>query len=363
MIRFEVFRIPTSVLRFNFNNTRIRAELEGIMHDNGVNLNPDSAEQQSSVEKILLESKSIGEMETQKLREDLERRGQLDPVISTADGVLIDGNRRLAIFRSLAREDATKKDFSEMDVSVLPADATTDDLKELEMRIQMSHNFRLQYLSINAALEFRDLHRNLGWTLERIEELTLRQFRKTVIEDMIEIVDLIDEYLNAIPPQGKYAKHYSLLKKGWESFHNLHYTLGYWERRSVSGEELERFKLFGFAIIHHEKSTYYEIRNFNKILKDKFALEKLKSDSDILKGRRLDRSLEPKRVQQEYENLQAAKEILKDSQEDPKKSLRIILRRMNTIKASRLTGADAELRALIKSIKRKIESMEERVGK
>lgn len=362
LIRFEVYRVPINVLRFNFGNTRIRAELEGIMHDIGGEIDPEDPAQQMRVETILLESKNIGEMETRKLKEDLQRRGQLDPVVSTIDGVLIDGNRRLAIFRSLDRDALSDREFSEMDTCVLPADANTNDLKELEMRIQMSHDFRVPYVNMNAALEFRDLHRNLGWALERIEELTLNQFKKSVIEDMIEIIDLIDEYLGSIPPKGKYTKRYTSLSKGWESFHNLHYTLSYWKRREISSEQLDRLKLFGFEIIHHQKSTYSDVRAFNHILKDTNSFEKLKEDSETLKGHKLASFLDPARVEREYENLQAAKEVLKESQEDPKKALKLALRRILKIKASRVNANDRELIVLLKQLKLRILELEKRLG-
>lgn len=360
-VRFDVYKVPIKALHFNFNNTRLRAELDGRLYQDDEKANPESKNHQEIVENILLESKWIGEIETKRLTEDLQLRGQLDPAVATVDGVLIDGNRRLAIFRRLTRSRQNPA-FSQMEVCVLPRDATIDDLKELEMRIQMSHSFKVGYGKINAALEFRSLHRDLDWTLQRIESVTGKEFKKSEINGMIEIIDLIDGYLEFLPPRGAHRKRYADLDKGWESFANLNNILSYFERRRVQKDELERIRLLGFGIIRYESSTYADIRNLGNVLKDRKAANKLREQSDTLNGRKLNDFLEPDRIAREVENLRLAREALKQSQEDPKRSLRLALKRLDGVKISRVKKNDNEFFEILQALKRRIAEIEKQLG-
>ena len=224
-IPFTVYKVPTHLLSYNFKNTRIKAELEGLVYKKHERPDSDNPKHHEMIQDILLHSRWIGELETNKLTEDLLKRGQLDPVIATPDGVLIDGNRRLAIFRYLDKNEPKSKGFSELETCFLPESATEHDLKELEMRLQMYHQFQVKYGDINTALEFRYLHRDLKWSIGRISDITGNQYTETQIEKMIEIIDMIDEYLDEVPPSKSHRKQYATLDKGWESFDNIYRML------------------------------------------------------------------------------------------------------------------------------------------
>ena len=359
-IPFDVYTIPIDELSFNFDNTRINAELEGKLFKRREKPDPKNIKHQVLVQQILLESKWIGHYETNKLTEDLQKRGQLDPVIATPDGVLIDGNRRLAIFKYLQEHEPESKGFTELEACVLPLDSTESDLKELEMRLQMYHQFQVAYGEINIALEFRYLHNDLSWTYERISEITGNQYTETKIEKMIEIIDMIDEYLKLLPPEGTHRKQYATLDKGWESFDNI-YRMLKWSEKNSSKDTLLFRKYFGFEIIASEETTYADVRKFYSVLRSYIASEKLEKMSDTLKGKYLGNFLNKNRIEKEIGNLAESYEFLQASKIEPSRVAEQAWKKLDTIKISNISKGDRSLRVILEKMIKKIQRMQEQV--
>lgn len=85
------------------------------------------------------------------LKEDLQERGQQEPAIITADGILVNGNRRTAALRSLYQEDGIL-DAQYVRCLVLPKDATLEELVDLETELQVAKDFKQEYSWVNEAL-------------------------------------------------------------------------------------------------------------------------------------------------------------------------------------------------------------------
>lgn len=360
-IPFPVYNIPVNLLFFNFNNTRIKAELQGELYKRRQVPDPGNEKHVDLVSNILLKSKWIG-VETAKLTDDLQKRGQLDPVVATPDGTLIDGNRRLAIFRHLKNNEPDSDGFGELETCILPAESTTDDLKEFEMRMQMYHQFQVPYGDINTSLEFRCLHKELGWGLSRIEEITGSQYRAARIQKMIDIIDMVDEYLELVPPKGSCTKQYSSLSKGWESFATLYRMIQWTRRTNPSDRNLMRNrKYFGFAIIHSENTTYNSMRNFYSILRLDEANKQLVANSDTLQGRRLESFMDSARVESDLRKMEHAFEFLKALKADPHVVVKQAYKKLDTIKASRIIKNDMELIRLLDEMLKKIQLLRDRL--
>jgi hypothetical protein len=76
----------------------------------------------------------------------LRRDGQREPLLITATGVVVNGNRRLAAMRELYAEDqGAFSKFSHIDFAVLPADATLADVVDVEAALQAKQETRLDY--------------------------------------------------------------------------------------------------------------------------------------------------------------------------------------------------------------------------
>lgn len=76
----------------------------------------------------------------------LKRDRQREPLLITASGVVVNGNRRLAAMRELyAQDPGTFSDFSNVNCAVLPADATLADVVDIEAGLQAKQETKLDY--------------------------------------------------------------------------------------------------------------------------------------------------------------------------------------------------------------------------
>ncbi|MCC5989635.1 MAG: hypothetical protein JJT95_18360 [Pararhodobacter sp.] len=104
--------------------------------------------------------------------QELERQGrQTEPLLVTAEGVVVNGNRRLAAMRALRTRDPERyADFAQVAVAVLPADIAPADLDFVEAALQMAPETKLGYGWINRRVKLRRQRDELGlpqeWILE-----------------------------------------------------------------------------------------------------------------------------------------------------------------------------------------------------
>jgi hypothetical protein len=142
-------------VRFSTLNHRTRAEqraAESRTGDKGLfNQDPLGTKAQDAQYKILHSQDGFGD-----LKQDLSERGQQEPAIVTADGVLINGNRRSAALRSLYVED-NHPSARYVQCLVLPADATAAELIDLETELQIARDFKQEYGWINEAFLIEEL--------------------------------------------------------------------------------------------------------------------------------------------------------------------------------------------------------------
>lgn len=89
-------------------------------------------------------------------------RMQNESLLITREGVVVNGNRRLAAMRELYSTDpAAFSSFGSVRAKVLPAGLTAIEIKRIETRLQMTPQTLLPYDWVNEALAIRDL-RTLG---------------------------------------------------------------------------------------------------------------------------------------------------------------------------------------------------------
>ena len=148
--------VDVSWVRFSTLNHRTRAEQRReIARAQRMDLftsDPLGTEAQQAQYRILQHQNGFSD-----LRTDLHERGQQEPAILTADGVLINGNRRTAALRSLLLDD---HDLTARYVRclLLPEDATSDELVDLETELQVARDFREEYSWINESFLIEELY-------------------------------------------------------------------------------------------------------------------------------------------------------------------------------------------------------------
>lgn len=103
----------------------------------------------------------------QELKNDLKERQQQEPAILTAEGVLINGNRRSAALRSLYKDD----DYLAaryVQCLILPEDATPNELVDLEAELQVAQTFKEDYSWVNEAMLIEELYEREGKDFPRV---------------------------------------------------------------------------------------------------------------------------------------------------------------------------------------------------
>lgn len=139
----------------------------------------------------------------QRLEETAE---QEDPLIVTVGGVVLNGNRRFAAMRELYDSDPSRyQRFSHVEVAVLPADATEDDLTAIETQLQIRPDLKLEYGWVEKAIGLRRQRTELGWSLSKAAEAWGDS--EAELNALLVRLDVADDYLSRyIGSPGDYSE-------------------------------------------------------------------------------------------------------------------------------------------------------------
>ncbi|MGV9211062.1 ParB N-terminal domain-containing protein [Micromonospora sp. RB23] len=158
--------VEVAWVRFSTLNHRTKAEQRREIHHAGqadlFSADPLGPVAQEAQYRILTSQEGFKE-----LKADLRDRGQQDPAIITAEGVLINGNRRTAALRSLYQDDDWLK-ARYVQCLVLPEDAQIDELVDLEAELQIARDFKQDYSWVNEAFLIEELYDREGKDFGRV---------------------------------------------------------------------------------------------------------------------------------------------------------------------------------------------------
>ena len=159
LAQVPVGRVDQGMLLYRVDNGRINAELEAHLGATGGDWQTLRAEAETpSVQRLLhgLLTRAAADERGPILRELERQRQQTEPLLVTADGVVVNGNRRLAAMRALmGRDPARFGGFAEVVVAVLPDDVAPADLDFVEAALQMAPETKLGYGWVNRRLKMR----------------------------------------------------------------------------------------------------------------------------------------------------------------------------------------------------------------
>ena len=239
-----VVELPEALLVYRVENGRLIAELEEHARRQGLDLGDLRARQESLEVQRLLHgflAEKAASAEGPILQELAEQGQQIEPLLITAEGVLVNGNRRLAAMRTLlARDPQRYASFAAVSAAVLPATITAAEIEAAEAALQMAPETKLAYGWINRRLKLRRQRQDLGLSDAEI----LRAYRLTDagrIDDEIGELALAEEYLERF----LHAPHaYSLIADAELLFVGLQGQL-----KRMPPSLAEMWKLAGMAMI------------------------------------------------------------------------------------------------------------------
>jgi len=153
-VDLPVIDVPIDQLVYRLENYRTRdkqlsleatGKVDRHFFDSGRREDPAVQQEQHA---LLYELASRGSGETIKpILEEMDRAGeQTDELTISAEGVVVNGNRRLCAMRELLREDGPRfAKFANVRCAVLPPTATKQEIRALEIGLQMQPETKLPY--------------------------------------------------------------------------------------------------------------------------------------------------------------------------------------------------------------------------
>ena len=208
--------------------------------------------------------------------QELERVAtQRESLLLTSDGVVLNGNRRLAAMRALFEDDArTYSSFSHVDAIILPQAANEQDLELLEAELQMAPETKLEYGWIERRLKLRRHAEVLKIPRDQIKA-TYRFRREEDINVELQQLALAEEYLE------KYLHKlhaYREVAQSEQLFKDLEK-----EVRGKSGVEAEVRRLLGYLLAKEARNLGNRVYRYNPIFGRDFdkVMKRFAEDEDI----------------------------------------------------------------------------------
>jgi hypothetical protein len=261
------------LLCYNANNGRLAMERRKWERENKRVLDTRVAEDAAIIRDMLLE---LDSGKTAVLKEDLRQVGQMEPGVITHDGIVINGNRRMAVLEELHKDEPTGK-WKYLEAIRLPPEISEQDLWKIEADLQLSKDKVAEYHPVNELLKIKE-GRDRGLSPEEIAA-AMYAWKASEVEEALDRLTLIDNFLHFWNQQGNYG----LIKE-----FGLHEYFIDIQRRVIAPAKLagvpkrERHKRlqYTFALIRasclmpskgkggRKGITHWDIRKLDKIFSD-----------------------------------------------------------------------------------------------
>lgn len=351
MLPFYAF--PTDLLCYNANNGRLAMDTRQWELENGRELNGSDPADAAVVRQILLD---LDAEKTAALKEDLHKKGQMEPGVISHDGIVINGNRRMAIIEELHCEEPTGR-WTVLEAVRLPEDISEKDLWKIEAGLQLSKDRVAEYHPVNELLKIME-GINRGLSPEEVAA-AMYAWKVDEVKEALQRLQLIDRFLDFFRQPGNYG----LIKKFGlhEYFIDIQKRLIAPARREGVNKREEKERLgFAFALIRagilaqsrgsskRKGFTHWDIRNLHQVFSDAHAraafVERMQRANDI-------RDVP---VEQVIEDFQDAAEIIV-MREERDRPVRLIERAINALESIDMGSQHLFNESVVKKVERLLE--------
>lgn len=203
IITLNAYEIPLDYLVYNPYNGRIGSVVKSYERQNHT-IDPEDTADKALIEKFLWESKPDANKKTKErlLKEHQQKHG-----IVTADGIIIDGNRRASLLNNIMADTTipfNEKSHCQFFIAIiLPEDADKKEILALETTYQMGEDAKVDYNPIEKYLKCKDL-KDAGFTDDDIAGMM--DCKPGEIRTMLSALKLMDEYLDEYDYSGMYTQ-------------------------------------------------------------------------------------------------------------------------------------------------------------
>jgi len=198
--KFSVYEIDLEYLVYNAYNHRIGSFVKSYEKQIGRTLDASNEGDAKVIEKFLWDSNVPSNKETKK---SLTDKKQLEYGIVTRDGVVIDGNRRVMLIKQIAEEKKEKPMYFLAVILEETLDQNPKEIMRLETTYQMGEDVKVDYNAIEKYLTCKDLQ-SYGFGEEEIGKMMGET--KTKVKEYLEILELMDDYLDKLGYSGFYTR-------------------------------------------------------------------------------------------------------------------------------------------------------------
>lgn len=264
----EVYSIPIEYLRYNDLNGRIASFVES---SKAVGEPLKSENSKRTIEEYLWNSDEKANKNTKK---SIFEDGQQKPGIISADGIVLDGNRRLMLLNKLYEETGNLK-FSRFNTIILDESFTEKEIYNLEGYLQFGIDPQAEYKPIEKYLM---VNRRIqaGMTPREISKSVNDRFTEKEIIEFYEMFNLMEEYLEYIGSKGNYEL--LSFRKVEDSIKTLNAQLKKLNKNNhpaqknweISNDEISDIKLVYFDLIRLAVSS--DTKDYRELVSSKTNL-------------------------------------------------------------------------------------------
>jgi hypothetical protein len=270
----ESYLIPLDYLLYNHDNRRFNLEIQDYETQIDRKLDPTLKSDAEIIQKLLLKDNLtvVGyNTEAEKLYNDLKLLGEQREVAAiTHDGIVVNGNRRMATLERLHKEEPTGK-WNELWVVRLPEDISEKDLWKIEAGLQLSKEKVADYGPVNNLLMIKEGHKAglshseiaasmYGWTEKQVG---LDLERLTLIDIFLEFFGQPHNY--GLIKKFRLHEHFEDIQKGLTEKQK---KLGLSKKALLKKLEIVFLYLRASILNVSFKFTHYDTREICKILQD-----------------------------------------------------------------------------------------------
>jgi hypothetical protein len=236
--------VPEGLLLYRPENGRLIMQLRELEQTQNLPsgyfaANRENTEVQKQLHLILLE---MSKNPQGPIYQELGRQAQqTEPLLITAAGIVVNGNRRLAAMRELLYKDPDRYGkFQNVRAAVLPVDASPEDIEYVEAALQLAPETKLAYSWINRRLKLRRQRHELKLPIPRILESYRLENQSDIDRELAELA-LAEDYLEDISGQ---PGNYSLIEDAEKLFTGLSANLN-----QLPENDRHLWRMAGFAMI------------------------------------------------------------------------------------------------------------------
>lgn len=193
----HVFDIPLECLIFNQYNGRIATFVKTYERQHSP-IDATTTDGRKLIADFLWESKKNRNKITQ---DDLREKGQLEYGIVTADGVVIDGNRRFMLLEKNRKKYEEATAYFKAIILEDTLESNKKEIMKLETTYQMGVDDKVDYNPIQKYLKCRDL---IEQDFSEGEIAKMMGEKSSKIKEYLSILKLMDEYLKEYEYDGMY---------------------------------------------------------------------------------------------------------------------------------------------------------------